>query len=187
MSLPIQTKKAVAVAANLSTFKVMQNHFETLGFAPSYMIDNAELRSAYLRAQSVSHPDRQIGKSDAERQKAALDSAAANDALRVLEDDYLRAVHLLEIKDITINGDKATTKPNGMLLMEVMEWGEEAEDNATSSMLEDFKVKRSEVIALLGEQFGAPYYEKAAQNAIRLRYIDKTIELIEHHVKAIAS
>ena len=165
----------------------MQNHFEILGFAPSYSLDNVALRAAYVKAQQLAHPDRQIGKTDAERQKAALQSAAANDALRVLEDDYLRAVHLLEIKDIFINGDHATTKPSGMLLMEVMEWGEEAEENASQSMLAEFQIKRNELIEKLEEEFGAPYYEKAAQNAIRLRYIDKTLELIAQNMKAIAS
>jgi len=165
----------------------MQNHFEILGFAPSYLLDSAELRAAYVKLQQAAHPDRQIGKSDVERQKAALESAAANYALRVLEDDYLRAVHLLELKDIFINGDHATTKPDGALLMEVMEWGEEAEENASDSMLNEFQQKRMQIIATLTEQFGAPYYEKAAQSAIRLRYIDKTVELIQHHLKAKAS
>lgn len=165
----------------------MQNHFEILGFAPGYRLDSAVLRAAYVKLQQAAHPDRQIGKSDAERQQAALQSAAANDALHVLEDDYLRAVHLLELKDIFINGDQATTKPDGKLLMQVMEWGEEAEANASPAMLEAFSKKRKEAISALCQQFETAEYEKAAQGAIRLRYIDKTIELIQQNMKALAS
>ncbi|MDG1286420.1 MAG: Fe-S protein assembly co-chaperone HscB [Rickettsiales bacterium] len=175
-------KKVAAAAVNLSTFR-MHNHFQTLGFEPSFVQDAEALQRAYVRAQQVAHPDRQMGKSDAERQKAALASAAANDAYRVLKDDYLRAVHILELQGIRVQGDNATMKPDHALLMEVMEWNEEVEESAGSQaamLVGKFHTVREELVAQL-------HIEVSPQAVIRFGYLEKTIAILTRKIKGIAA
>ena len=161
----------------------MQNHFEIFGLTASYEIDKTQLQSAYVKLQQHSHPDRQVGKTDIERQQAALASAAANDALRVLNDDYLRAVHLLALQGILVQGDNANTKPDGMLLMQVMEWNEELEEargTQASALLGALQGERAEIISTLA-------VELSPQSVIRLGYLEKTIKLAEQKVKRLAA
>ena len=172
-------KKVVAAVVNLSTFN-MQNHFQILGLEPSFAVDANALHRAYLQAQQASHPDRQTGKSDVQRQKAALASAAANDAYRVLKEDYLRAVHLLELQGVKVQGDDANVKPEPMLLMEVMEWNEEVEEaSAPAELLAKLQTMRQSLIEQLQN-------ELSPQTVIRLGYLEKTIANLTRKVKKAA-
>ena len=161
----------------------MQNHFQTLELEPSFSVSEVELQRLYLQAQQQYHPDRQIGKSDIERQKAALNSAAANDAYRVLKDNYLRACHLLELQGLKVSGDNATVKPEQSLLMEVMQWNEDVEDSkgAEAAMLLGKLQAEHEylIIALAGDI--------KPQSVIRLGYLEKTISNLTRKVKVMAS
>lgn len=152
----------------------MRNHFEILGLEAHYAINLDALQRAYLLAQQRSHPDRQAGKSAEEKQKAALTSAAANDAYRVLKDDYLRAVHLLELQNIYVQGDQANVKAEAALLMEVMEWNEAAE---TGDAEEKQRLK-GQLQADYADIIEALKQELEPQQVIRLGYMQKTLNLL---------
>ncbi len=161
----------------------MQNHFKTLGVDETFTIDTDALHRAYLQAQQASHPDRQAGKTDAEKQMAALESATANDAYRILKDDYLRAVHLLEVKGIRVQGDHATVQPDNMLLMEVMEWNEAVEEVRgvqASELLGELQAKREKLLSLLTQLVDE-------QTVIRLGYLEKSITNLTKKVKGLAA
>lgn len=73
------------------------NHFELLGFAPTYEIDAAALRRKYLECSRVIHPDRH-GTAGVETVTLSVrGSARLNEAFRVLGDPVLRAEYLLEL------------------------------------------------------------------------------------------
>jgi molecular chaperone HscB len=161
----------------------MMNHFLTLGIESSFEIDSDLMHQAYLKAQQNSHPDRQIGKTDAERQQAALDSAAANDAYRVLKDDYLRAVHLLELEDIKVQGDDANVKPDNFLLMEVMEWNEQVENasgEAVPLLMQKLQSEKDNLIQGLMQELNP-------QTVIRLGYLEKTLTNLQRKAKGMAA
>ena len=56
----------------------MLNYFEILGTPASFTLDVKALEKAYFNAQMAAHPDRQIGKSEAERIVAIERSMSAN-------------------------------------------------------------------------------------------------------------
>lgn len=161
----------------------MTNYFEILDLEIEFAVDESKLQAAYVKAQQQYHPDRQVGKSDTDRKKAALASAAANDAHRILNNDYSRACHLLELQGIKVHGDDANTKPDASLLAEVMQWNEDAEEVKGSDaavLLGKLQIEHEDLLASLTS-------ELTAQNVLRLGYLEKTLASLGHKVKAMAS
>lgn len=161
-----------------------------LNLEPAFVLDETAVHAAYVKLQQEAHPDRQTGKSDAERQKAALLSAAANDAYRVLKDEYLRACHLLELQGMKVHGDKAEIKPAPDLLMEVMEWNEQVEEAAgtqAATLLGKLETEQERLVEALTESFAAEHYEQAAQQTLRLNYLEKIIRILTRKVKGMAA
>lgn len=70
------------------------NHFELLGFEPTFNIDPAVLRQKYLQVSRGVHPDHNA--TDDSSVSLHL-SAQLNEAHRVLADPVLRAEYLLEV------------------------------------------------------------------------------------------
>jgi molecular chaperone HscB len=70
------------------------NHFELLGFPPTFNIDSAALRQSYLRLSRGIHPDHHGGDDSTVSMRL---SAQLNEAHRVLADPVLRAEYLLEL------------------------------------------------------------------------------------------
>ncbi len=165
----------------------MQNYFHLLSLPIQFTLDKAALRQAAISQQQFFHPDKQIGKSDIERQKAALQSATINDALTVLEDDYSRAAHLLALKDIYIHGDNATVKPNSSLLMEVMEINESIEQGEVQDLQIELQQQQQKIIEQLTADFNQSNFSAAAQNTLRLRYFEKSLEQIQQKLRLKAS
>lgn len=164
----------------------MSNHFTSLGLTPHFELDESELQAAYLRAQQESHPDRQVGKNDSDKQQAALRSAAANDAWGILKEPYLRAVHLLELQDIRIHGDNTNTKPEPTLLAEVMEWNEFADEVVASEAamaLGEYNAEHKQLMQQLSECFSAANYSDAAQITLKIGYLEKMLKTLENKVK----
>lgn len=81
------------------------NHFELLGFEPTFNIDAATLRQKYLQVSRGVHPDHH-GSGDSTTSLRL--SAQLNEAHRVLADPVLRAEYLLELMGgNSAKGDKS--------------------------------------------------------------------------------
>jgi molecular chaperone HscB len=107
----------------------MQNYFVLLGLPESFDIHLSELERVYFAKQRDFHPDRQIGKNDAEKQKAIFASMDINTAYQALKDPLKRAQHLLDLQGIWVNSEgKDTVKPTPELLMEMMILREEVSE-----------------------------------------------------------
>lgn len=159
----------------------MVDYFQTLGIEPSFALDMDRLQRAYVQLQQQYHPDRQTGKSAEDRQKAALASAEANEAFRVLKEDYPRACHLLELQDIRVQGDDANIKADNSLLMEVMEWNEqlEAADTATARNLQaQWQEERKALLESLKQKL-------EPQAVIRLGYLEKTLSNLNRKLRVL--
>jgi molecular chaperone HscB len=97
--------------------------FQRLGFdAPRFVIDDKVLERAWLDRSRKVHPDRFVGRPDAERRLAAEHTVALNDAYRALKDPYDRALWLVR----RAGADAAAL--DSRLLVELMELREQAED-----------------------------------------------------------
>lgn len=159
----------------------MQNYFELLDLTPAYSQDEAALQRAYVSAQQRYHPDRLVGKSEAERAEAIHKSMDASEAYEQLKSPLGRAEHLLALQGIIVNADEADThKPSQGLLMEMLEMRETLAEAGNevdiAKHAQDIKAAMRTCEKKLGEYFEAHVYAEAAQQTIRLRYLGKALE-----------
>lgn len=169
----------------------MKNYFSLLFLDTNFTIDEAALQANYVRAQQQSHPDRLVGKSDAERGIAIQHSMDVNDAYEVLQNPLKRAQHLLELRGVIVNTDHDTVKPSPTLLMEVMELREQlggVQNEADAALVvKDLKSEMNQVSDSLAEAFEKDADHEAAQQTMRLRYLGKSLEEAyakQYHLKA---
>jgi molecular chaperone HscB len=170
----------------------MQNHFELLGLTPGFTLDVKALEQAYFSAQRDAHPDRQIGKSEAERIVAIERSMSANEAYEALKNPLTRAEHLLALSGVRVNSDDDTVKPSQALLVEIMELREQIEDARADAkkllaLVADIRLVAEECSDDLAEAFAAGDLAHAAERTIKLHYLGKAAEeahLYLYRVKA---
>jgi curved DNA-binding protein CbpA len=108
--------------------------FALLGLAPRHSLSAAELRSAWMRRAAAAHPDANGGVDE---------SAALNDAYRLLSDPIARALALLELRGAPAGDDRAL--PPGFLL-ELVELRERVDACGVASP--ELGVVRGEVVEL---------------------------------------
>lgn len=158
----------------------MQNLFEILGMEPAFSLNLKQLEQAYFTAQRVTHPDRFIGKPEADRVAAISRSQQVNDAYETLKDPLQRAVHLLELQGIEplAENQKAVSH---VILLEMMELRERVTDSsdagaALAEVVEEIKAKAAANAKLLEEAFAAKDYDAASYETIRMQYLGKAME-----------
>ena len=139
------------------------------------------LEQVYFQKQREFHPDRQAGKSAAEKQKMLLASMEINQAYQTLKDPLRRAQHLLALQGITVNSDgQDTLKPSPELLMEMMTLREELADCQSLVALEKLEAHSERewhaVLTTLAAQCAAQQWPQAGLTALRLRYLQKLRE-----------
>jgi molecular chaperone HscB len=148
------------------------NYFELLGVERSFSLGEAALQQAYVRAQQQYHPDRMIGKSEAERHRAIQMSMDVNHAYEVLKSPRRRAEHLLALQGIRVNQDGGdAVRPSQALLMEVMQWQEAIADG--EEILAQLVEEENKNLQIIKSAFESDDTEVAAQAVIRQRYLEK--------------
>jgi molecular chaperone HscB len=155
------------------------NLFSILSIPQSFDINLQTLESAYFAAQRQHHPDRFIGKPDAERLKALQQSADINKAYETLKSPLKRAQYLLHLKGITVGTEQDSVKPSPALLTEIMELRERIAETPKDKLGElndslDKMIQRS--IKILGNNYMYAQWNEMAQETLRLGYIVKAIE-----------
>jgi molecular chaperone HscB len=158
----------------------MQSYFQLLDIPVTFALDLKQLDRAYFQAQRTTHPDRLVGKPEAERVQAILQSQLVNEAYEALKNPLHRAEHLLELQNIFVNVDEGEGA-SPALLMEMMELRErlaDAADNGAELMttLNEIKKAASDCQAALASLFEAQNYANAAEETMRLNYLMKAME-----------
>lgn len=148
----------------------MSDCFGLLGLTPSFEVDAKALESAYFTAQRQYHPDRFVGKPDAERIKAAQLSVDINKAYQTLKAPLKRAQYLLHLNGFEVGTDKDTLKPSQQLLMEVMELRESPPHAKILEQMADESINR------IGDHYKTNNMQAMAQETLRLGYLQKTLE-----------
>ena len=168
----------------------MQNYFQLLKLPQAYELDAVSLQRAYLAAQQQHHPDRQQGKDAAAKMLAVQASMDANQAFTTLKNPLLRAMHLLALLGIRVNGEQDTLAPEPALLMEVMEWREDLEEAKGHAELDALFARaareREKVEADISVSFAADDLPRAAAGCIRLRYLEKFSEEARLRLRAMS-
>ena len=157
----------------------MQSLFDILGLTPSFTVDLKALEQAYFTAQRACHPDRFIGKPEADRIAAISRSQLVNDAYDTLKNPLARAEHLLELQNIHVLSDDAKAPP--AILMEMMELRERifdagADGVALATIINEIKSLAAANNVALTDAFAASDYSRAAHETLRLQYLGKAME-----------
>jgi molecular chaperone HscB len=111
------------------------NHFELFGLAPSVDIDVKALEQQHRDRAMTAHPDRLIGADAHTRRQAAELSASLNEAVRVLRDPLKRALYVLKLAGVDLEGERAPAMPLEFL-EEVIEQREALEQARATKDLE---------------------------------------------------
>lgn len=157
----------------------MDSLFDILEMPATFALNLAQLEKAYFAAQRATHPDRFIGKTEAERVEAVRRSTLVNDAYETLKNPLTRAEHLLELQGIDALSDDATVPP--AILMEMMELRERVMDAgqdgaALAGIVSEIKALAAANEKALAEAFAAADYQRATSETIRLQYLGKAME-----------
>jgi molecular chaperone HscB len=139
------------------------DHFTRFGIGRAYELDLQDLDRRFLALSRRVHPDRMVGKTPAERNRALLLTAALNEANTVLRDPVRRAEYLLALAG-GASADKDRRTPQGFLedaleLREAAEEAREAKDRPRLERLRDEVTPRRE--AALG-RIGAVFRRAGA-------------------------
>jgi molecular chaperone HscB len=159
----------------------MESFFDILAVPASYALDIKALEQAYFAAQRATHPDRFVGKSEAERMVAITRSQLVNDAYDTLKNPLTRAEHLLELQGMFVLANEANAKVPPALLMEMMDMRERLADAghdgaALAAMVSEIKTLAAANDKTLSEAFAAADYATAAAETVRLQYLGKAME-----------
>ncbi len=111
--------------ASPSPFK--PNYFALFGLPERFSISLESLESQFRKAQSAVHPDKFVRAAAVEQRTALNQSMQINDAVKTLRSDTLRAIHLCELRGVTVDLQSNTAMRPGFL-MEQMQWREDLDD-----------------------------------------------------------
>ena len=184
-----------------------RNHFEVLGFAPTYFIDRGELEARYREQQRHCHPDRFSRAPASERTQVLQRATDLNDAYRVLKSDVRRAEYLLALHGIDLSeaaeqaGGKKRTL-DSLFLADVLELREELQEargrNDAAAMTRignDIKARMAHETQRLDAGFSAlgpsghadvATLDGLADALLKLRYYQRFLDDITAHEDATA-
>jgi molecular chaperone HscB len=158
----------------------MLSCFDILSTPPVFDLDTAALEAAYLKAQRQFHPDRFVGKPQAEKMAALQKSMDINQAYETLKNPLKRAQHLLSLQGIMVGTEADNIKPSKALLMEVMELREKSEEienaDEKTKLVDQLRGLHRNSLSGISNHYSNGSWEKMAQETLRLGYIVKMLD-----------
>lgn len=157
----------------------MESFFELLGLPENFRLDLKALEQAYFSAQKAIHPDRFIGKPEAERTLSILRSQQVNDAYETLKNPLTRAEYILQLHGYDPLAEDSQVSP--VLLAEMMELRERlmyaGHDGAElAKIVSEIKAMFQKSQQSLEDFFARSDYDSAVEETIRLQYLGKAME-----------
>ena len=157
----------------------MTSYFELLALPQQFTVDLKALEQAYFSAQRATHPDRFVGRGEAERVAAISRSQRVNDAYDTLKNPLTRAEHLLELQGLDPLSDDTVVPPE--ILAEMMDLRERIFDNGSNgatlaAIVSEIRTLASANEADLTSAFAHADYKRAMRETIRLQYLGKAME-----------
>lgn len=159
------------------------DHFKRLAMSRDFDLGMKKLEVSYFSLQTKLHPDRFAKKSEKEKLYSMQQSMSLNEAYEVLKNTLSRAEYLLKLEGIIVNADNANVKPCQILLVESLDAREKLSDATTENEIRSIAIENMEnkltTIDEIKQNFTERKLEEAAQNTIRLRYLEKLAEEIK--------
>lgn len=155
------------------------NFFQLLKLEVNFAIDEKLLEKNYLSLQRTYHPDLFINK-QTEKLKALEMTMLINKAYEVIKSPLKRAEYLLSLQGIIVNSDgNDTIKPSIELLEKVMADKEALYEIENAEQLKQFEniisSEKDKLVEELTELLAANDFTNAAQDTIKLRYLEKIL------------
>lgn len=156
------------------------SYFALLDLEPHFALSMGELDRAYRALASRVHPDRFANGTVAERRDALELTTQANEAYRTLRAPVLRARHLLKLRSIDVDANRAAP---AAFLSAQFEWREKlgdaraARDEAALHMLDTLARKHAgDLNARLTAQLDASRDDAGAvASVLQLMFLDKLL------------
>ncbi len=155
-------------------------HFSRLGIPEDFDLGLKKLDLAYFSLQSKLHPDRFTNKTETEKKFSIEQSIALNQAYETLKNPLNRAEYMLQLRGIIVNSDKANTHPSQEILETIMQQREQAamakSTEEVRSLIINAVEEKLSCINTLKNDFNQGKLDNAAQNVIKLKYLEKLLE-----------
>lgn len=159
------------------------NHFARMNMPQDFDLGLKKLEVAYFSLQTKLHPDRFANKTEKEKLFSMQQTMSVNEAYEALKTPLTRAEYMLKLKNIIVNADNATVKPSQALLIESLDAREKLSEATSSEEIRQITIEAVEnklsCIDTIKQNFIDENLEEAAQNTIRLRYLEKLIEEVK--------
>jgi len=142
------------------------DYFELFGFEKSFDINEELLHENFIKLQQTFHPDKQVNKTQTEKNYALEYSSTLNKAYNILKDSKKRAEYLLYLQGIIVNSEDTIISADTEMLEEMLELSE----NANHKQLE---VMKESCIDNFRKLYQSNDFINAAKEITKLQYLDK--------------
>lgn len=177
-----QNKQLICSTCNAILDCGPMDYFELLDINKNFEISNQELEEKYFNILQIIHPDRYLDKNSKEYQLSLHLVSKLNDAYNSLKSLRSRSEYLLKLQNIFVNSDNDNVKIYHQNLIEIYLIREQIENTNNLSELDEIenncKIMIQNIHINLNDNFHNLNYNLAAQNTIKLRYLEKIIEEI---------
>ncbi len=188
---PLETPVACAACGAVHSVAESATPFEVLGLAPSFLVDERDLRRRSTRFSRLVHPDFFAAAEPEVRERAERDSARLNAAFETLSDAVRRADWLVaHLGGPTEEVERSMPKP---FLLEVLEWNEVLEEARAASkpdprvdaLADDLGLRREQSLDAITELLeplparGSQALTSARRELNAVRYLDRALRTIE--------
>jgi len=170
----------------------MTDPFAQFDLPVAFEVDRQQLDERFRRLQAELHPDRFVRQGDQARRMAAAMAADVNEAYAILQDDYRRAVHLLERTGVAFDPERDTSR-NVEFIEAQIEWRERLEEAAGDAQAlvalgEELARARAEArskvaAALADAEAPAP---EARDRVLELRFFDRLLDELKRTRQGLA-
>ncbi|NBX52925.1 MAG: Fe-S protein assembly co-chaperone HscB [Proteobacteria bacterium] len=151
----------------------MKNYFEVFNLPINFDIDLAQLEKNYLQLQQQHHPD-------TSNIDSIENSILINHAYKILSNDLLRAIHMLQISGIDIENDENHIKPKLSTLNEVLDLQEKIHQISELDQILSLKNQLKNDVQSLILNFCQSYEKNdlnhATQVLIKAKYLTKSMQ-----------
>jgi molecular chaperone HscB len=163
------------------------NHFKLFDLPAEYLINELSLQKNYLAMQSKSHPDR--ARDEGDRKDKLEQSMLINEAFKILKDDYLRAVYLLELNDQIFDDANLKNTLTTEELADILDQYELVDNEENIDLLREIEKtknqERQQLVTAVGAAFAKNNLQQALDLTVRLKYLTNLINNIRLKIRSV--
>lgn len=165
---------------------IAENYFELFGLEPAYTLDMHKLAERFRELQKIYHPDRQAGKTPQEIRLSVQRASLVNQGYEALRSPVPRALYLLELQGVPVDGANAVTA-DGDFLMQQLEMRERLQEIpeltdpllALEKLQGEARYQFSELEETFADCYARADYQQAAQTVAKMQFFVKFLTQLD--------